>query len=1712
MSGAERVRINKRESRLKAKSKAINYTEIRTAKADGKLYYRLNPKTGRYDHNGLEWLKKWSERKSSEYGVKFQNAILEMKYLEDDDDIYDETNDYEAELPVDKDSWLPKDDEQAEIDELPEGSAERARKEKQLFLVWKKRQMKKNASIKARNKILDERMSLHVKANDHSSKARLKMVGDLENDMDMTARSRVHKWVWNVTDEDVENLGYDSVEEFHDDGQYATTMVEARKKADYLFIFRAVRASIIAAHAEATNSNKLIDDQERIRGRIKAFKHRPGMDLIEAADILQDLFDEGEIFGLSLSENEKRNYFMNMLDKELFKDDLKDYFDPRTADKFENTFEGLTEQMIEKFELLPRTDPEALRKWNRGGDRYFSKRESSFHAKEGGRGDNKSKKGGHNNDADSGQKSKDLTCWKCGFEGHVARFCRTPRDQWKTSDEEQSQPKPGTSNTKSKSKPEKSTNKSEVSNICVMSNDLNIDSEQVCCKATQLTMYRASRRGVKENQVDFILDTGTDTGVIQPDDRYLLRDIEQENVLIKGVTGSGVSKEVGNIGRDLFGQARVYDDYKGSIIISQYRIEHMYQLLNPVKGGPIILRGWPGTQWVGIEWTFIRDYDRYGDNLLHCTILKSVAKSFSAKVKSFYNPPEAPGESDIPDDVKPRLALVEIYHRKRGHPFPDEMVRQIEAANGKFDITVEDVELWRTYRHGFCTGCVAGAMKEHKRIKSTKPIVATYPGEVGAADIMFVEGSKSEKDPLLIHVDVYSDLLIGVQMHDRTKRSCLEAIKEVATKHKLWGWKLKELVFDRESAIVALECEIEDMEILLTLKAAGQKVGIAEAKIGFIRKRARGTKAGVRDRWGYLPADQFNMDLVLYIIQEINRSPRKGMDKTPWEIFTGRGIDYLRDFRVAWGEPVIVKRPKRVSADLRYAGEWAIVIRPIMNGTGVVKVFLLSSKRYAYRLNLKKVEGLPDWAIDILNSLSSNSVIGFEDEEENPEGIVYDEIERVVRLSAVEEASQENNFIPVVQEALENLAEGSNSFDTETLGEDFNDARPMVEEVRNESSSDTEHYLFETGDDVASVISDSEDDKDSYTYSDGHGVQTRSAVKDRERLELERDAERYAEYVAMGWRKPELGDEELAVFDRKHRRTETNLAKAREQLRSAYLKRFGGDNVVEETVNMLLEETVYILYEQAKKLRPQEAKDALHKEVKSACDKSIWHGVHERDLTPDQVKLILPMMKNYVEKYKPTGEFDKSKVRVLMRGDLQYDIGETEGPVARIESIFILINIAIFLDLELVKTDISTAYMNTPMEGSGVKHRWILLDRDVVEILLEIDREYWVKFVRGDGRILVEMDKLMYGFKEAAHYWHLVLIAVFIKHGYKQLFKDSCVVVKRGDDGRLSICAITVDDCLFGLTRHDGWRDEQIKMLRDAFENITVGLGDEQEIVGMHVKMDRVNKRACVSQRHYAEKVAEKIGISKGARTPATQDLFAEDQREFMSLNSYNMYGAKRTYPECLPSCVTLASKYNKATVKDMIKARRVAEYIYGTREDHCLVLSPKSLQIVATSDASYGETATAHSQTGGTVGFESDTGCWFSFISCKQPFITQSAGEAELVAVNTVGNHADWAIQLMEELGFEQKGIVIYQDSECSLKMLKKGTGSLKRAKHIKVRWFWLKELVDTGIVILKWMSGLVLVADLLTKPITGSRFKQLRKLLLGWDTDDQPLPEEVC
>jgi hypothetical protein len=134
-------------------------------------------------------------------------------------------------------------------------------------------------------------------------------------------------------------------------------------------------------------------------------------------------------------------------------------------------------------------------------------------------------------------------------------------------------------------------------------------------------------------------------------------------------------------------------------------------------------------------------------------------------------------------------------------------------------------------------------------------------------------------------------------------------------------------VFDQEPGIVPLEDTLSNNGIDLRLKAAGQKVGLAEVWIRLIREKARVTKVGMRATFGYLPPNQFNVDLCLDCISVINHIPKPELDKSLYELFMNNLINYLRDFCVEWGELVVIKKLRGISSDLAVTGQWAVVVQ-----------------------------------------------------------------------------------------------------------------------------------------------------------------------------------------------------------------------------------------------------------------------------------------------------------------------------------------------------------------------------------------------------------------------------------------------------------------------------------------------------------------------------------------------------------------------------------------------------------------------------------------------------------------------------------------------------------------------------------------------------------------------------------------------------------------
>ena len=123
-----------------------------------------------------------------------------------------------------------------------------------------------------------------------------------------------------------------------------------------------------------------------------------------------------------------------------------------------------------------------------------------------------------------------------------------------------------------------------------------------------------------------------------------------------------------------------------------------------------------------------------------------------------------------------------------------------------------------------------------------------------------------------------------------------------------------------------------------------------------------------------------------------------------------------------------------------------------------------------------------------------------------------------------------------------------------------------------------------------------------------------------------------------------------------------------------------------------------------------------------------------------------------------------------------------------------------------------------------------------------------------------------------------------------------------------------------------------------------------------------------------------------------------------------------------------------------------------------------------------------------------------FGSESKMQKLNTKSSTEAELVAVSDVIPKVLFIQLFLEAQGYPIKENIIYQDNKSAMKLEINGRKSCgKRTRHVEIRYFYIKDLVEKGKIKIKHCPTEKMVADFFTKPLQGSLFRYLRDFILG-------------
>ena len=252
-------------------------------------------------------------------------------------------------------------------------------------------------------------------------------------------------------------------------------------------------------------------------------------------------------------------------------------------------------------------------------------------------------------------------------------------------------------------------------------------------------------------------------------------------------------------------------------------------------------------------------------------------------------------------------------------------------------------------------------------------------------------------------------------------------------------------------------------------------------------------------------------------------------------------------------------------------------------------------------------------------------------------------------------------------------------------------------------------------------------------------------------------------------------------------------------------------------------------------------KDAMIDEIKSLENRDIW------ELT-DLPKGRTPIKCRWVFDVKSDG---RKKARLVVKGFSQRpgtDYGETFSPVARYESIRMLLAMSVLEKWDIEALDVKTAFLYGNLDE---------------EIYMTQPEGFIVK---GQENKVYRLKKALYGLKQASYAWNKQADKSLKSLGFKCARSDSGIYVK-GHGKSIIICIIYVDDVLFM-----GPELRQVQKVKEAFMKLWEcrDLGRVKEYLGMRINYDHNKATMIIDQHEYAKKIVKRFGQenAKSVRTP----------------------------------------------------------------------------------------------------------------------------------------------------------------------------------------------------------------------------------------------------
>ncbi|GJU63182.1 retrovirus-related pol polyprotein from transposon TNT 1-94 [Tanacetum coccineum] len=472
---------------------------------------------------------------------------------------------------------------------------------------------------------------------------------------------------------------------------------------------------------------------------------------------------------------------------------------------------------------------------------------------------------------------------------------------------------------------------------------------------------------------------------------------------------------------------------------------------------------------------------------------------------------------------------------------------------------------------------------------------------------------------------------------------------------------------------------------------------------------------------------------------------------------------------------------------------------------------------------------------------------------------------------------------------------------------------------------------------------------------------------------------------------------------------------------------------------------------------------AMQEELNQFVANDVW------DLVP------LPMSQSVIgtkwvfrNKLDENGIVSRNKARLVAQGYNQQegiDYDETYAPVARLESIRILLAIACANDFKLYQMDVKSAFLNGFIN----------------EEVYVAQPPGFIDFQKPN--YVYKLKKALYGLKQAPKAWYDRLKAFLIKHEYSMGMVDNTLFTKKSKS-HLIIVQIYVDDIIFGSTSQN-LCDDFAKIMHDEFEMSM--MGELNFFLGLQIK--QMEDEIFFNQSKYIKEMLKKFGLedSKPTKTPMSTEIKLTKDDEADSVDS---------------------SKYRENPKTTHLEAvKRIFRYVRGTT--HLGLWYPKGtgVETIVYADSDHAGDYVDRKSTSGVCTFMGC--CLTSWFAKKQTALAISTTEAEYVSAGKACQQALWMKQALIDYDICLDDVPIMCDNKGAID-LSKNPVQHSRTKHIEIRHHFLRDNVQKGNISIEKVASEDNIADIFTKPLKREVFNYLRLGLgmmeLIMDSDSPP------